>query len=65
VESNSLSVSEETLRIAVHRYRASRKLDTIDPEIGCIVHTDSFFLGERDWTDAPQRWSNDIVHVKG
>jgi putative restriction endonuclease len=49
----------------IEHYRSSRNLETVDPEIGCIVLTRPFFFDERDWIDAPASWRGGIVQGKG
>lgn len=45
-------------------YRQKRGLDTLDPEVGCIVLSDPFFFDEADWIPAPDDWASNIVQGK-
>lgn len=51
-------------RESIRRYRESRGLTTLDPEIGCIALVEPFFFEERDWIPAPPDWANSIVSGK-
>jgi putative restriction endonuclease len=51
------------MKIRIARYRRDRDLDE-NPQIGCIVLTQPFFLPERSWIPVPGDWSPNIVQGK-
>ncbi len=54
--------SFEALRARIRRYR--RNDERIDPEIGCNVLAEPFFLDSDAWIPAPANWAPNIVQGK-
>lgn len=46
------------------KYKTRNRIDTNNPNIGCIVLTEPFFFDESDWISAPSDWSPSIVQGK-
>lgn len=46
------------------KYKTRNRIDTDNPNIGCIVLTEPFFFDEKDWISAPSDWSPSIVQGK-
>jgi len=61
LEKNGVS-SLQDLRTRVYRYR--RDDGSVDPEIGCNVLVEPFFLDRAAWIPTPQSWSRNIVQGK-
>jgi putative restriction endonuclease len=51
----------ESFREKINRYRSNK---SINPEIGCTILVESFFLDEKDWLKVPQNWNTQIVRGK-
>lgn len=46
------------------KYKTRNRIDTTNPNIGCIVLTEPFFFEERDWIPVPPDWKPSIVQGK-
>ncbi len=56
--------SLQELNQRIQKYRARIGAPAENPQIGCIILTEPFFLDERDWIPVPENWSNSIVRGK-
>lgn len=54
----------ETFRRMILGYRRRRGEIPHDPQIGCIVLAEPFFLRQEDWIPVPADWSRNIVRGK-
>lgn len=54
----------EEFRSSIANYREKHGLQTIDPEVGCIVLSNPFFFDESDWIESPPDWAPNLVQGK-
>jgi putative restriction endonuclease len=56
--------SLDQLEERINKYRSRNRMDSSNPQIGCIILTEPFFFDEIDWIPVPEDWSNSIVQGK-
>ncbi|MCF0134423.1 MAG: HNH endonuclease [Blautia sp.] len=52
------------LNDAIGKYRARNNMPITNPQIGCIILTDVFYLDQEDWISVPENFSKSIVQGK-
>ena len=54
----------DTFNNHIRKYRSKQGKVEVDPVIGCIILSNSFFWEESDWIEVPSNWSSNIVQGK-
>ncbi|MCD7746449.1 MAG: hypothetical protein LUI13_14415 [Lachnospiraceae bacterium] len=62
VKNGTNSLAELNNRIA--KYRSRNNIADGNPQIGCIILTEPFFLERSEWIPAPENWNCSIVQGK-